>query len=234
MRRRGFMLIELLIAITLVTILAAIAVALVLALSHTAQRATQRLAATRTGTTLALLLTHELADAASIDVTAASRTRLRFARAIGQTFLCGDSATAVFLPVAGWTGTRAPEAGRDRVILLSDPAAATWIAVPIATVDARTCPGTAMAAWRVGTPVHTPGAVVTRIDEPVEMSVYRSGSVDWLGLSPFPVTASVQPFAGPLPLGTASLGLSGNWLAVSLQLAGVPLSSLGIPLAPAP
>jgi prepilin-type N-terminal cleavage/methylation domain-containing protein len=228
--RHGFTLIELLLGLVLLGIFAGTLVVVVRGAARTAARATQSLLADRALLSLRTFAQQELGDAMSADVTVLAPTRLALSRPIGEAPVCADSGGAILLPDAAWTGTRAPEGGRDDVWLLVDVVAGSWQRLPIDSVSRGRCPLDGAPATRLALAPHAGVAAAARVVEPVELSAYRSGAADWFGLTPASHVSAVQPFAGPLVPSTARFARVPDRLDITVPPRGAPATTLQVPL----
>lgn len=148
------------------------------------------------------------------------------ARAVrGSGVLCAVDAGA--LTVRGgagwWSALRAPVAGRDSVMVGSVIGPARWVVADLAAApSAGTCPdGTEALVLSAALPPAELAAVgigsPLRVFEHMELRVYTSGGVGWLGQRSVSSGGSIQPLAGPftgaaLELSFLSLGGSGTSL----------------------
>lgn len=227
---RAFALIELLLALVLLAMVASGAVALVGTASREARRATQALVASRSVEALQGFLQQELRDATANDIAVLAPDRIALARPVGDAMTCATDGASVVIADSSWWGARLPEAGRDDTWLLADPSAAVWQANAITDVSADRCPdGSPATRIQLTSPVTS---AVIRVMEPVELSAYRSGTVDWLGLTPASHLVAVQPFAGPLAPATTAWTLFSDRIESRMQPNGATPLLLITPLAP--
>ncbi|MGH7524878.1 MAG: prepilin-type N-terminal cleavage/methylation domain-containing protein [Gemmatimonadales bacterium] len=227
----GFTLVELLLALTLLVLVASGAIALVGMASREARRATQALTTSRSVEALQGFLQQELRDAMTDDITVLAPERIALARPVGDAMTCATDAGSVVIADSGWSGARLPEAGRDESWLLADPSTAAWQASAITDVSADHCPD-GSPATRIQLASPSPSAVI-RVMEPVELSAYGSGAFDWMGLTPASHLVAVQPFAGPLVPATTGWTVFSDRIESRLQPHGADPLLLITPLAPA-
>ena len=126
----------------------------------------------------------------------------------GVGFLCQPStATQLRLDRESFSGHRDPQAGRDSVLVLVENQPQlppdSWIRLAITAVAAGSCTGSGTPAITLsvsptpaleglvsGTPV--------RIQEVMELRLYRPNGRSWLGLRSIGSGENIQPFAGPV------------------------------------
>ncbi len=228
--RSGVTLLELLLVITLLALIGVMVTAVVVGASRVAARATAQLALERTVQVAATFLRHELRDGDWSSVTVAADV-VTLRRAVGEGSACTSDSLSIWLRRTGWQGDRAPEAGRDRLLLLLRPDQ-PWREVSLADITPASCPdGTT--AWRLTMTPPVDSVRVVRVIEPVLLRRYRAGAGDWLGLAPGDGSSPVQPFAGPLTPGASRFLRVGDSLRVELVTAGGN-RAFTIPLAATP
>lgn len=230
--RGGFLLVELLIGMTMFGIVIAMLVTIVRGTARTTARASQLLVADRALLSLQGLAQQELRDARRSDVSILSPTRLGLSRPIGEAVVCADSGGIVLFADQAWTGTRAPEAGRDDAWLLLDPVLEQWQQVPIDSAGRGRCPLDGAPATRLVMSPHAAAAMALRVMEPVELSAYPSGVADWFGLTPASHSAVVQPFAGPLVAAATRFTAFPDHLELVVPPRAVTATTVQIPLGP--
>lgn len=228
--RSGVTLLELLLVITLLTLLGVVVTAVVVGASRVAARATAELALERTVQVAATFLRHELRDGEWSTVTVTDDS-VTMRRAVGEGIACSADSVAVWLRRSDWQGDRAPEAGRDRLLLLPRPDA-PWREAGLTDVTLGSCPDGAT-AWRLAMTPLVDSVRVVRVIEPVLLRRYRAGASDWLGLAPGDGSSPVQPFAGPLTPGASRFVRVGDSLRVELVTAAGN-RAFTIPLAATP
>jgi hypothetical protein len=234
MRRRGFALVEQLIALVLLALYAGVLVVVVRGAGRVASRTAGSLLADRAVGAVTTFLEEELRDGGDSDVAVLAATRVALSRPIGEGSVCADSAGAVLLRDTTWLGNRPPQPARDDVELLLDPVAGLWIRVPIDSVTAASCPLDGASATRLAVVPHAGHAALARVLEPVELSAYRSGAADWFGLTPASHASAVQPFAGPLVPATTAIVASPGLLTTAMQPGGQRPVQLQLPLGSPP
>ena len=230
MTRRGFTLVELLIGLIMLALLAGVATMMVTATARAAGHATHALLVDRTVQALQTFLQQELRDAGDTDVTAIAATRVSLARPVGDADVCAKSDSSIAVAAAGWAGTRLPQAFRDEAWMLVDPLAADWRMSAITGVWSDRCADGLTPAIALGLAVSPAAASAVRVMEPVELSAYRSGVADWLGLTPASHGSPVQPFAGPLTPGSTRFARYPGYLAATVQPDRAPTINVHTPL----
>lgn len=227
-------LIELLVGLSLLALLGGLAVATVEGPARSGAHAVAVLDVARTTSTTGALLRQELRDADSLDVSIASGTRLMLARPVGDAAVCGTVGSALLILRADWSGARLPEAAHDQAWVLVDPLGETWDSMAIAAVGTGQCPADGSPALRLTLPAPVVNPLMVRVVEPTELSVYRSGTADWLGLAPADGSASVQPFAGPLRAGASHFNRFGAALHLFVAMSPLNDTTIVIPLGSPP
>lgn len=227
MNRRGMSLIELLLAVTMLGLLAAMTAPLLRGVTQAAHQAGRRLAVERDATAFAALLDHDLRHAAASDVGAPAATILEHDRPVGEAPVCGLLLGAPLVRTADWRGWRLAAVARDAMHVLVVPEPTHWQRRVITALTSANCPdGTP--AIRLEPDLPLTGAEWIRVVEPVRLRRYASSGREWLGLEHRWNGTSIQPLAGPvLPGGVqwilhpaelfASLGHGGG-VAVALRL----------------
>jgi prepilin-type N-terminal cleavage/methylation domain-containing protein len=217
--RRGVTLLELIVAVALLTLLSGAALRSLLALGRqsvaVAEYATVQ-ASVRTGMLLAQAELRELgADATGSDLLRMAPDSVTFRAFRGFGVTCAVTATQIRIRDAAplpFSALRAIAPGRDSLLLFveNDPAGTLddrWIRLPILSTGASSCGGTTAIA--VGTldftallPAGTltnvvPGGPV-RTFEVIRLAEYASGGLRWLGVASLSGGETIQPLAGPL------------------------------------
>ncbi len=220
--RAGFTLAEVMIALTLTMVVAGTLYRVLLATQRTTRAQAQRVelqSNLRAGSLIALSELRELSavaggGAAQNDILAAGSTALVYRAMRGIGFVCGTpSATSIRIARRSFTGARDPQADRDEaLVFLEDRAAAgvedIWLGMKILSVTAgAACPGpsgagitltvpasAAVASLEAGTPV--------RFTEVMELRLYESEGMSWLGARSVSSGEAVQPLVGPLTTGS--------------------------------
>lgn len=156
-------------------------------------------------------LSAELGDLGPGDLAMVAAESLRYRATRGHGLTCQVSAREV--RVAGPTlgGARAPQPGRDSLLLplrADDPQAGDtgWIALPLLGVQPTTCGGSPAVALLTGidTLVHPlaglPGRLPVRVFEVMQARLYASAGSTWLGARSVSAGEVIQPIAGPFEL----------------------------------
>jgi len=215
--RRGFTLVEIMIAMTLMLIVGGAAFKLLVTtqrLSRSQAEQASLQSNVRMGSLVVLNDLRELntvvagtADKNDILTIAANDITYRAMRGIG--FICqAPTATQIRITRSSFSGFRDPVAGRDGlyVFIDGDPdteADDTWLPVAIAGVATGTaCPGalgditltTPNTAGLVGIPVGTP----IHIYEVMELKLHVADGKSWLGARSISAGEAIQPVLGPL------------------------------------
>jgi prepilin-type N-terminal cleavage/methylation domain-containing protein len=224
MRRRGFTLVEIVVALTLTLI--------VTGSIHHLLVTTQRLSRTqaaqvdlqsnvRAG---ALVIAYELRELGALeggsadqtDIQSITGTAITYRAARGMGFVCQSPVPGqIRIARSTFSGARDPEPSRDIALLFveANPAAGTleaWLPLVIGGVaTSSSCPGVAGPAISLAVsgaipivPVGTP----LRIYETMELRLYQSGGEWWLGARSVSAGEAIQPVVGPL-VGSGGLRL---------------------------
>ena len=224
--RRGFTLVELLVAATISGVLAVLTGGLVAASASRLRDRSERMALEQAlrvslGAAAAMLEPLGADSGAGPDLSQAAPGGFvaRSSRASGV--LCG-AATGLLYVRAGapwWHALRGLVAGRDSLLIATVGGADRWIVAPLLGAPAPgACPD-GSAGFVLPTSVSPAAAAQIgagsplRIFEPVEFRIYASGGASWIGLRQLQTGESIQPLAGPLT--GAGLALSyTDWSAV--------------------
>ena len=210
--RKGFTLIELMIALVLLVIVGGG----MFKLLTSQQRATRQQAAlsmlqanVRTG---ALLVPSELKEinvsATGSDIVLMRPDSITYRAMRATSVVCAITTTQVRLRNDYTFGYRAPVVGRDRLLIFveNDPGSSTddgWKETAISAPAASTCPdgGSAM-AYTVAVTADTVAMVsldaVARTFETMQLKLYQSNGRYWLGARSVSGGEAVQPVLGPL------------------------------------
>jgi prepilin-type N-terminal cleavage/methylation domain-containing protein len=216
--RRGFTLVEIMIAMTLMLIVGGAAFKLLVTTQRLSRSQAEQAALqsnVRMGSLVVLNDLRELgtvsgggADKNDILTIAASDITYRAMRGLG--FICqAPTATQIRITRSGFSGFRDPQAGRDGlyVFIDGDPdseADDAWLPVAIADVSTATaCPGAmgagitlttpntaSLVGLSVGTPVH--------VYEVMELKLHQADGKSWLGARSISAGEAIQPVLGPL------------------------------------
>jgi len=219
-RRRGFTLVELMIALILMTLVGTVIFKLLNSTQRVSTAQAERMmlqASVRTG---ALVVPAELRELSTstggvTDLVHIDTDSITYRAARGVGFTCAVTATQIKLlntTVLPFNALRAIAPGRDSLLLFveSDSGSAiddVWLRLPISSVAASTCgtataiavntpnfvaslPGGLLSSVRVGGPVRT--------DEVMRLKSYASGGQQWLGAASLSGGDAVQPILGPI------------------------------------
>lgn len=226
-RRRGYTLVEILIALVIMLVVAGAMHRLLLStqrLTRLQARQFELQSALRAG---ALVVANELRELGARDLLRLAPAAVTYRAMRGVGFLCQTpTATALRVARQGFTGHRDPQPGRDTVYVFLAAAETTgvWQPLAITGVSAGTsCPGAAGSGISVTVP-STPALVglepgtPVRFTEVMELRLYQADGESWLGARSVSAGEPVQPVIGPLA--------GGNGLALEyLGGAGVPTSN---------
>lgn len=218
--RRGFTLVELMIALILMSVVGTVIYRLVSSTQRVATAQAERMLLQSNVRTGALVVPAELREIATnaagqtdLVQIAADSVTYRAARGIG--FTCAVTSTQVKIrnsAVLPYSGLRGVSAGRDSLLLFveSDPTTAAddrWVRLAVSSVATSTCgsdpaiavttpnflallPGGLLSTVVVGGPV--------RVEEVMRLKGYASGADRWVGAQSVSAGESVQPILGPI------------------------------------
>jgi prepilin-type N-terminal cleavage/methylation domain-containing protein len=244
MTRRGFALIELLVATLVSAVLVVLVGRMLLGAAAMLRDRSERMGLEQSirvsvGSAQAMLEPLGVDPGSGADLSAAGASSL-VARVIrGSGVLC--DATLDRLSVrAGpqwWYGLRAPVKNRDTLMVASIFGTAQWISAPlIGNPLTGLCPDgsqaivlptalsvSSLAAIGAGSPV--------RVFEPVEFRLYPSTGSSWVGLRLAATAEAIQPLAGPFSAAAPGLDyrdLQGNPAGAEIDVAMVLLSLEGL------
>jgi prepilin-type N-terminal cleavage/methylation domain-containing protein len=225
--RRGFSLVELLVALVMLVIVAGGVYELLVAVQRTTRRQTEISNVTgnlRNGMHLVQNELQEISTASATgasDISAITPTSVtyRAMRGIGET--CGVTTTTVKIRQSSYSG-RAPDATRDSLLLYQDTDTTktsddVWLPLDITAVGAGTCTnGAATASWDLGVTLNasqvtgppplifTPSPV--RTYEVMQLGKVTDAGSDWLGIrSNSNGENTLVPVIGPLTTSGVSL-----------------------------
>ncbi|HEV8198177.1 MAG TPA: prepilin-type N-terminal cleavage/methylation domain-containing protein [Gemmatimonadales bacterium] len=210
MNRRGFSLLELLIALGLTSLVALMAWSILQRAAFQLRDRSERIGlehALRVGSLAGRALLEPLGEdsTAGADLALAAPDGLvaRAVRGSGVVCAAGTDSLTVRSGPGWWTELRAPSGGRDSVMVGTVAGPDHWIVTALdAGPVSGTCPD--------GTPARVflarlvaadlaavgPGSPV-RVFEPIELRAYSSGGAIWLGMRGAGSAGSIQPLAGP-------------------------------------
>ena len=231
--RRGVTALELLFVLLLAVACATAMHAMVVLAARQSTAAVRRMAAGRDLVAVWALAQHDLAHAATSDVTVSGSSALEFDRPVGEGPACADQPTGARLRTDRAWLTRQPSAGRDQLLLRDPQVAGGWARRGIVSVAVANCPDGGPALW-LGTDAAIGPVAMIRIVEPVRLRSYSSQGVHALGLEGRWGLATIQPLAGPLDTGAFEVVRNGEVLRLSLSRAPLLPLHLHVPLAPLP
>ena len=250
--RRGFTLVEVMVAITLMVIVSGSVYKLLITTQRLSRTQTERAnlqSNVRMGSLVVLSDLRELgtvtggaADMNDILTIAADDITYRAMRGMG--FICqAPTATQIRITRNGFSGYRDPQPGRDGlyVFIDGDPDSETddaWLPVAITDVSTGTaCPGTlgagitlttANTAALVGLSTGTP----VRVYEVMELKLHQSDGKSWLGARSISAGEAIQPVLGPLADGNGFqleyLGANGAATADRTAIKSIRITIRGI------
>jgi prepilin-type N-terminal cleavage/methylation domain-containing protein len=235
--RRGFTLVEIIVALALALIVTGGIHTLVVSTYRLSRRQTTQIDLQSNVRAMDIVIENELRELNAVesgsvdqtDILSAGSTGLIYRAMRGIGFLC-QPALAGQLRIARSTfsGFRDPQPLRDGLYLLAEgnPETATadsWVRLSIASVATNVlCPGGEAGLALTVSPapaINPPAGTPVRIFETMEMKLYQSGGQTWLGARSTGTSEVIQPIAGPL---RADDGLRLEYL----NTAGAPTSSL--------
>jgi prepilin-type N-terminal cleavage/methylation domain-containing protein len=213
--RRGFTLVEIVIALVIMLVVAGALHNLLVATQRLTQSQSRQVSLQSNARAGSLAVANELRELSAVaggapeqnDILRIGLTAVTYRAMRGVGFVC-QTPSANGLQINRFSGHRDPQAGRDSayVLVAADPAAGAgfWLPLPITSVSTgAACPGSlgpgisltvphsaAVSALEVGTPV--------RITETMELRLYRSEGHSWLGARSVSAGEAIQPVVGPL------------------------------------
>ncbi len=211
MNRRGVTLLELLVVLGLASGVVLAGVAVLRASSSAERRAAERLTSSRLTTTVGSLLRYELVGLSVGDV-ALSGPSLFLPRRVGEAFPCVATGAGLIVADREWHGVRRPEGGRDEAWATGRDGLLQRI--PIREVIGASCPD-GRPGWQVLLDQEVAGAGYLQVVERGRLASYASGGKGWFGLAPADGSASIQPLAGPIPVGCHPLQRVGQAVQVA-------------------
>jgi prepilin-type N-terminal cleavage/methylation domain-containing protein len=217
LRRRGFTLVEIVLALVIMLVVSGALHRLLFSTQRLTRKQLEQVALQSSLRAGSLVVVNELrelstrsggtADENDVLRIAPSGVTYRAMRGIG--FICqASSAGTIRIDRARFTGHRDPRPGRDMayVFVPGDPGKAvpdSWLGLAITGVANAVCPGTrgpgmtltvpeasAETGVELGTPV--------RIAEVMELRLYQSDGQSWLGARSVSAGEPIQPVVGPL------------------------------------
>jgi hypothetical protein len=217
--RRGVVLVELIVAMTLLTLLTAAVLRTSLALGRQSVAVAEHAAVqagVRTGMVLGRAELRELgSDFAGADLLRLHSDSITFRAARGFGVTCAVWASQVHLldaPPLPFSRLRNIAPGRDSLLLFVEGDSSTvlddrWLVLPVLAVGATSCAGRlAVAVQTVDMTASLPSGTLAdivvggpvRTFEVSRLAEYSSGGQRWLGLASVSGGESIQPLAGPL------------------------------------
>jgi prepilin-type N-terminal cleavage/methylation domain-containing protein len=210
--RRGVTLVEMIVTITLLALVSGVALRLLLRQHWTGEAQSQRAALQGTLRAAVLYLESEMRELGGspgdpdIIAFAAESLTYRSMRSAGTS--CAMSPAALTVSTADLYGYRAPQAGRDSLLVFMDgsPAISSddrWLHLPLISVSGGSCGG--RPALVLGTAIDTaatplswfPPLAPFRSFEIMQARLYSSGGDYWLGARSVSAAEIIQPLAGP-------------------------------------
>jgi prepilin-type N-terminal cleavage/methylation domain-containing protein len=215
--RRGFSLVEIVIAMVIVLVVTGALHRLLLTTQRLTQKQLEQVALQSSVRAGSLAVVNELRELSTRaggtpdenDIVRISPTGVVYRAMRGTGFICqAPSAGAIRIDRARFSGHRDPQAGRDTayVFVPGAPGNAppdSWFALPITGVGNAACPGGVglgitltipSAGAETGVEVGSP----VRIVEVMELRLYQSEGKSWLGARSVSAGEPIQPVVGPL------------------------------------
>jgi prepilin-type N-terminal cleavage/methylation domain-containing protein len=239
MTRRGFTLVEIVVALALMLIVIGAIHGLLVTSQRLSRAQTAQMNLQVSVRASALLIANELRELNGVETGTTGQTDLLSIAATGLTyramrgigFLCQPAASGqIRIARSSFSGFRDPQPTRDVAYLFVEGSQDAgvedaWVPLPIAGVATNSsCPGTlgpaisistSPSATIAGAPMGTP----VRTYEIMELRLYQSGRYWWLGARSVSAGEAIQPVTGPL---TGSDGLQLEYL----NRAGTPTTDL--------
>jgi prepilin-type N-terminal cleavage/methylation domain-containing protein len=215
--RRGFTLVELLVAAVISGVLAVLTAGLVAASASRLRDRSERMAleqSLRVSLAAAAAMLEPLgADSGAgpdLSQTAPGSFVARSFRATGVLCAAGPNVLQVRAGAPWWRAVRGLVAGRDSLLVATLGGADRWLTAPLLGPSiSAPCPD-GSAGFLLPTAISPAGAgqigagSPLRVFEPVELRIYASGGASWIGLRQLLTGEAIQPLAGPF----AGAGLS--------------------------
>jgi prepilin-type N-terminal cleavage/methylation domain-containing protein len=215
--RRGFTLVEIMIAMTLMLIVSGAAFKLLVTTQRLSRSQAERASLQSNVRMGSLVVLNDLRELSTFvggaadrnDILDAQVSDITYRAMRGMGFICqASTATQIRVARSSFSGFRDPVAGRDGlyVFIDGDPdteADDTWLPVAITGVATGTaCPGalgditltTPNTAGLVGLSVGTP----IRVYEVMELKLHQADGKSWLGARSISAGEAIQPVLGPL------------------------------------
>lgn len=206
--RRGVTLAETLVGLALLGMVGGLLVRLTLAAERTTRSHEER-ARLHSGFDAALgYLASEMGDLGAGDLQAVAADTLRYRATRGVGLACAITASEVRVLASRWNATRAPQPGRDSLLLSLAPDLpgaldSGWVSAPVLGVGTGNCAGAPALtlATAIDTAVSPLGGqsplTPVRLFEIMEARLYASAGDTWLGARSVSAGEVIQPLAGP-------------------------------------
>lgn len=224
--RRGFTLVELLVAAVISGVLAVLTGGLVATSASRLRERSERMAleqALRVSLGAAAAMLEPLgADSVAgpdLSQTGAGSFVARSSRATGVLCAAAPHMLQVRAGTPWWRAVRGLVAGRDSLLIATLGGPDRWIAAPLlGAPSSGACPD-GSAGFFLPTVVSPAAAALIgagsplRVFEPVELRIYASGGGSWIGLRQVKTGEAIQPLAGPFTGAGLSLAYT-DWSAM--------------------
>jgi prepilin-type N-terminal cleavage/methylation domain-containing protein len=218
--RRGFTLVELMVALLLMTMVGTVVYKLLQSEQRVSTAQAERVMLQSSVRTGALVVPSELRELAAnaggqTDLLQIDADSITYRAARGVGFTCAATSTQIKIrntALLPFNGLRAISPGRDSLLLFvdGDPGKATddfWVRLPVSSVATSTCGSDAAIA--VSTPdflALLPGGLLSsvvvggpvRTEEVMRLKSYASGGQQWVGAASLSGGDAVQPIFGPI------------------------------------
>jgi len=214
--RRGFTLVEIMLAMVIMLVVSAALYQLLVATQRVAGAQAERLGLQANVRGAALVVRSELAElgtsgegATDSDIISIAPSAISYRASRGFGYACqAVSGSQIRIGRNHFTGHRDPQAGRDSVWVYVEGSAAQadsgWIPLGIASIStAAPCTGSAEPGITITTSTPSPSGAFpagtpVRIYERVELALYQSEGLSWLGMKSVSAGEVIQPLFGPL------------------------------------
>ena len=215
--RRGFTLVEIMVALTVTLIVTGAMYNLLLNTQRLTRAQSARVALQSSVRAGALIVANELSELNSAaggstsqnDIIAPGAHAVTYRAARGVGFICQVAGPGVIrLARSSFSANRDPQAGRDDALVFvpGDSAVGsgdTWVAVRIAGVATTfACPGgnpgITLTLSASPSPLLLEEGTPVRVVEPIELRLYPSDETWWLGARSVNTGEAIQPLVGPL------------------------------------
>ena len=216
--RRGFTLVEIMMALAVTLIVTGAMYNLLLKTQRLTRTQSARVALQSSVRAGALIVANELGElnansggsTSQNDVLAFGAHAVTYRAMRGIGFICQSAGPGVIrLARSSFSGHRDPQAGRDEALVFvpADSAMSsedTWVAVKIAVVATTLAcpgggePGITLTLSASPSPLLLEEGTPVRLVEPMELRLYQSGEIWWLGARSVNTGETIQPLVGPL------------------------------------